>query len=60
MTRPAPADIARWQRNLQGEVDGSAIYQGMAAGTPDPRLAAHPWSARPSAEPVSGEEVAGS
>jgi VIT1/CCC1 family predicted Fe2+/Mn2+ transporter len=43
MTEPVTAasaeDIARWRRNLQGEVDGIAIYQAMAAGTSDQQLA---------------------
>jgi len=33
-----PADIARWQANLQGELDGIAVYRGMAAGSSDVRL----------------------
>jgi VIT1/CCC1 family predicted Fe2+/Mn2+ transporter len=37
-TAADPADIARWRRNLQGEVDGVAVYRGMAVGTDDPRL----------------------
>jgi VIT1/CCC1 family predicted Fe2+/Mn2+ transporter len=33
------ADIARWRRNLQGEVDGAHIYRAMAANAGDDRLA---------------------
>jgi len=33
------ADVARWQANLQGEVDGAHIYCGMAANAGDVRLA---------------------
>jgi vacuolar iron transporter family protein len=32
------ADIARWRRNLQGEVDGAHIYRAMAANPGDDRL----------------------
>lgn len=32
-------DVARWQRNLQGEVDGIAIYRAMAEGAREPQLA---------------------
>jgi len=35
---PTSADLARWRANLQGELDGIAVYQGMAAGSGDPRL----------------------
>jgi vacuolar iron transporter family protein len=42
MTRqdtPTPAaDITRWRANLQGELDGIAVYHGMAAGSSDARL----------------------
>jgi vacuolar iron transporter family protein len=33
------ADIARWRRNLQSEVDGAHIYRAMAANAGDHRLA---------------------
>jgi VIT1/CCC1 family predicted Fe2+/Mn2+ transporter len=33
------ADLARWQANLQGEVDGALIYRAMAANAGDARLA---------------------
>ena len=36
---PAAADIARWRANLQGEVDGTAVYQAMAASERDTGLA---------------------
>lgn len=36
---PAAADIARWRANLQGEVDGTAVYQAMAASERDAGLA---------------------
>jgi len=35
---PTAADLARWRANLQGELDGIAVYQGMAAGSGDARL----------------------
>ena len=38
---PGPAsadDIGRWRANLQGEVDGIAIYRAMATGSRDPQL----------------------
>ncbi len=35
---PTPSDIARWQANLQGEVDGIAVYEGMATGAREPQL----------------------
>lgn len=35
---PTPDDIARWRRNLQGEVDGIAIYHAMASGAREPQL----------------------
>ena len=40
MTEPltSPEDVARWQGNLQGELDGIAVYQAMAAGSSDPQL----------------------
>ena len=34
----AAADIARWQANLQGELDGVAVYRAMAEGARDPKL----------------------
>jgi VIT1/CCC1 family predicted Fe2+/Mn2+ transporter/rubrerythrin len=38
--KPATAsDVARWRRNLQGEVDGTHIYRAMAANAGDPGLA---------------------
>lgn len=37
-TAPTPDDIARWQRNLQGEVDGIALYHAMAEGAREPQL----------------------
>lgn len=37
-TAPTPEDIARWRRNLQGEVDGIAVYQAMATGAREPQL----------------------
>jgi VIT1/CCC1 family predicted Fe2+/Mn2+ transporter len=36
---PGDADLARWRANLQGEIDGAAIYRAMAAGTDDDSLA---------------------
>jgi len=35
----SPEDIARWRANLQGEVDGSAVYVAMAAAERDGPLA---------------------
>jgi vacuolar iron transporter family protein len=35
----APAEIARWRRNLQGEVDGAFIYRAMTASAGDDQLA---------------------
>ncbi len=32
-------DVARWRANLQGEVDGTAIYRAMSAAERDPSLA---------------------
>lgn len=37
-TAPTPDDIERWQRNLQGEVDGIALYRAMAEGAREPQL----------------------
>jgi len=37
--RPSPADVSRWRRNLQGEVDGAHVYRAMAANAGDDRLA---------------------
>jgi VIT1/CCC1 family predicted Fe2+/Mn2+ transporter len=37
-TATTPDDVARWQRNLQGEVDGIAIYRAMATGAREPQL----------------------
>jgi VIT1/CCC1 family predicted Fe2+/Mn2+ transporter len=38
-SQPASAaDVARWQANLQGEVDGIAVYRAMALGSRDPKL----------------------
>ena len=34
------SDIRRWREDLQGEVDGVAIYQAMATGESEPALAA--------------------
>jgi VIT1/CCC1 family predicted Fe2+/Mn2+ transporter len=39
MTEPS-ADIARYRANLQGEVDGAALYGALAEAEPDPQLAA--------------------
>ncbi len=36
---PSPDDLRRWRENLQGEVDGVAIYRAMAEGANDERLA---------------------
>lgn len=33
------ADVARWRRNLQAEVDGALVYRAMAANAGDARLA---------------------
>jgi len=38
--RPSAADVSRWQRNLQGEVDGAHVYRAMATNAGDDRLAA--------------------
>lgn len=35
----AAADIERWRGNLQGEVDGTAVYRAMAANESDAKLA---------------------
>ena len=32
------ADVGRWRRNLQAEIDGACIYRGMAANAGDERL----------------------
>lgn len=37
--RPGAADIERWRRNLQGEVDGAHVYRAMASNAGDERLA---------------------
>lgn len=34
-----PADVARWRADLQGEVDGVAIYRAMSEREPEPSLA---------------------
>lgn len=41
MTTPTTSadDIRRWHENLQGEVDGAAVYRAMADGSDDERLA---------------------
>lgn len=36
--RPSAADIARYRANLQGEIDGAAIYGAMADAEKDPAL----------------------
>lgn len=36
---PTPADIKRFRRNLQGEVDGVALYQHLARAEKDPERA---------------------
>lgn len=36
--RPGAADIARYRANLQGEIDGAAIYRTMAAAETNPAL----------------------
>lgn len=36
---PSAADIERWRRNLQGEIDGAHVYRAMAANAGDERLA---------------------
>ncbi len=36
--RPSTADLARYRANLQGEIDGAAIYGSMAAAEKDPAL----------------------
>jgi len=36
---PGADDLTRWRANLQGELDGIAVYRGMAAGANDARLA---------------------
>lgn len=37
--RDRPADAARYRANLQGEVDGAALYRAMAQAEPDPNVA---------------------
>jgi vacuolar iron transporter family protein len=37
---PAADDVRRYRSNLQGEVDGSAVYGALADAEPDPNLAA--------------------
>jgi len=40
VTTPATqADIERWRRNLQGEIDGAHVYRAMATNAGDDRLA---------------------
>ncbi len=39
MTDSTAADVKRWRQNLQGEIDGIAIYRAMADGAGDERLA---------------------
>jgi vacuolar iron transporter family protein len=34
-----PDDLRRYRENLQGEIDGAAVYRMMAATEPDPQLA---------------------
>lgn len=36
---PAPADLARWRRNLQAELDGAHVYRTLAEIEPRPQLA---------------------
>jgi VIT1/CCC1 family predicted Fe2+/Mn2+ transporter len=36
MTKPDPADIERWNANLQDELDGSALYGAVSDAEPDP------------------------
>ncbi len=38
MATATPADIKRYRENLQGEIDGTAIYLAMADGEKDPPL----------------------
>ena len=41
MTHPGlSSDVARWRDDLQGEIDGIAVYRAMAAGEPEGTLAA--------------------
>ncbi|HSM39048.1 MAG TPA: ferritin family protein, partial [Candidatus Limnocylindrales bacterium] len=35
----APEDVRRWRKNLQGEIDGAAVYRAMAEGTDEASLA---------------------
>lgn len=37
--RADPADVARWRRNLQGEVDGTYVYRSMSDAEREPSLA---------------------
>lgn len=37
-TTPTRDDMARWRRNLQGEVDGIAVYHAMSDGAREPQL----------------------
>lgn len=37
---PTPEDVQRYRANLQGEVDGVALYGALADAEPDPNLAA--------------------
>lgn len=39
MTTTRDAELDRWRRNLQGEIDGVLIYEAMAANAGDDRLA---------------------
>jgi VIT1/CCC1 family predicted Fe2+/Mn2+ transporter len=39
VTTTRNADIDRWRRNLQGEIDGALVYEAMAANAGDDRLA---------------------
>ena len=39
MTTTRNADVDRWRRNLQGEIDGALVYEAMAANAGDDRLA---------------------
>lgn len=36
---PGAADLARWRKNLRGEVDGAFVYRAMARGEREPTLA---------------------
>ena len=35
---PTPSDVDRYRANLQGEIDGAALYDVMAAAEKDPAL----------------------